>query len=308
MTNFQTLALCCAVSAATAATVTTFVDYVQLQAATPGTAQTGHLNINGTAIVGKLRAGLTSSIGALVKVSDTGAVGGVSSSSTADAIYGGNTSTSGAYAGGKFASSSTSGRGVLGTSTSTTGSTRGGLFQSASTTGVGCYGLSSATSGTGVGVTGAASSSTGIGITALNPKLGQSVELAGPHGAVNVGTGQVVKSYDSNAVETLPIAMGNITFDGTILGGTGNFTCTYDSGTKRYLFTISGETVNDTNYVTVVTGTTGSWDFFAGASSGQLAIVAYNSLGNRDTATFHFVVYKVPSGSMPPSYSGPTKN
>ncbi len=109
-----------------------FQGSVNLQATTPGTPQTGHSNITGTA--------------------KAGIMVGYSSTPTGIAF------------GGDFRSASTSGRGVLGNASATSGVTYGGLFQSFSTTGRGIAGIAVATSGFTVGGFFTTNSPTGKGI------------------------------------------------------------------------------------------------------------------------------------------------
>lgn len=113
---------------------------VDLQDTTPGVAQTGHLNISGTAIAGTVRGGH---------------------------VFGNSTLASGVVSGGDFRSVSVSGRGVTGLANGPAGTTTGGYFQSASTAGRGVYGGSTATSGTTFGGRFDVSSPGGRGVYAV---------------------------------------------------------------------------------------------------------------------------------------------
>jgi len=163
---------------------------VDLQPTTPGTAQTGNLNVSGTAKAGTIRgdhvfgnsalASGTVSGGDFRSASTSGrgvyglasaaagtTTGGMfySSSTGGRGVFGSATATSGVTFGGRFEVSSPNGRGVMGTALATTGSTSGVYGQSNSTTGFGVYGYSSATTGSGVGVYGqTAAGSGGIGV------------------------------------------------------------------------------------------------------------------------------------------------
>ncbi len=100
---------------------------VNLQAATPGTQQTGNINVSG-AIRG-------------------GTFFGESAGTATKVVSGWATSPTGFVFGGDFRSSSTDGRGVFASVTSPTGATYGGDFRSASSSGRGIFGFASATSG-----------------------------------------------------------------------------------------------------------------------------------------------------------------
>ncbi|MBL8065116.1 MAG: hypothetical protein JNM34_04570 [Chthonomonadaceae bacterium] len=166
--------------------------YVRLQSATPGTAQTGHANITGTAIAGQFIGGggglanvnanlldgldstsflqgvpnplsLTSSpLGGPVVSGSNGSTGTGSSG-----VRGASTAATGVTYGVFGTNSSTSGRGVFGESTAATGLSYGGRFESDSTTGRGVYGLANSTTGFAYGVLGQSQSSTGRGVYGL---------------------------------------------------------------------------------------------------------------------------------------------
>ena len=87
--------------------------FVNLQDTTPGVAQAGHININGTAIAGKVRVGTSIAGGALVRVDDTTGTGGVYSKSTGNGVYSESSGLIGSLIGGQFIARSTTGRGVI---------------------------------------------------------------------------------------------------------------------------------------------------------------------------------------------------
>lgn len=73
----------------------------------------------------------------------------------------------------------------------------------------------------------------GVAMRATNAGTGESVDIAGPNGAL-VATGHVKRRYKPNVVApATPIAYGVINANGIVLSGTGNFTATYDT-TKRW--------------------------------------------------------------------------
>jgi hypothetical protein len=135
-----------------------FQGSVNLQATTPGTPQTGHLNITGTAKAGVM-VGYSST--------PTGiAFGGDfrSASTGGRGVLGNASATTGATYGGLFQSFSNAGRGVAGIAQNATGNTYGGFFSSLSVAGYGVYGQATAASGTTYGVYGKALSPAGYGV------------------------------------------------------------------------------------------------------------------------------------------------
>ncbi len=140
-----------------------FAPAVELQTTTPGVAQIGHLNIDGTAKAGVLRA--SSVVGSSTAASGTVSGGEFSSVSISGrGVSAGASSSSGTTYGGYFYSASSAGKGVYGIATAASGSTNGGRFDVASPSGRGVYGYASASSGTPAGVFGQALSPTGNGV------------------------------------------------------------------------------------------------------------------------------------------------
>lgn len=135
-----------------------FQGSVQLQGTTPGTAQTGHLHITGTAKAGVFEAISTAPSGITYG-------GDFRSASTSGRGVPGNASaTTGATYGGLFQSASNGGRAVAGIAGSSTGTTYGGFFSSLSNQGRGVYGQATSASGTTYGVYGKATSPNGYGV------------------------------------------------------------------------------------------------------------------------------------------------
>lgn len=131
---------------------------VTLQPTTPGTAQTGHLNITGTAKAGAV-VGYSSTPDGIAYGGDFRSV-----STSGRGVLGNASATSGVTYGGLFQSFSTSGRGVAGIAASTSGFSVGGFFTSASTDGKGIQGSATATSGLNYGVYGSSNSPNGYGV------------------------------------------------------------------------------------------------------------------------------------------------
>lgn len=138
--------------------VAAFQGSVNLQATTPGTAQTGNLHITGTAKAGVFEA---------ISTAPTGLTYGGdfrSASSSGRGVLGNASSTTGATYGGLFQVASNAGRAVAGIAASTSGTTYGGFFSSLSNQGRGVYGQATAASGTTYGVYGKATSPAGFGV------------------------------------------------------------------------------------------------------------------------------------------------
>lgn len=169
---------------------------VELQPATPGTAQTGHANITGKLIAADLSATDATASGVAIfgfASSASGAnYGGLfkSASASGRAIRGYNTSTSGAGIGGDFQSDGPGGIALKGISTSTTGGSYGGYFSSASTTGYGVRGISAATSGANYGGFFQNASPAGNGVYGI--ASASSGGTFGVHGRVNSTVGTAV--------------------------------------------------------------------------------------------------------------------
>ncbi len=135
--------LIAAIAATVGAAATFFVDPpVNLQASTPGTAQSGHANITGKLLAGSVSATDTSLGGA--------AVTGIASSTTSS------------NHGGLFKSASPGGRGVRGYNFAATGSGIGGDFQADGTTATAVRAVAAAGSGANIGLFAKTNSATGL--------------------------------------------------------------------------------------------------------------------------------------------------
>lgn len=132
--------------------------YVNLQTSTPGSMQTGHSNISGTAksssVVAYNNAGSGQSFGGDFRVTSDEGRG----------VLGNASSATGATYGGLFQSASNGGRGVAGIASNGAGTTYGGFFSSLSSQGRGVYGQATSASGTTYGVYGKATSPNGYGV------------------------------------------------------------------------------------------------------------------------------------------------
>ncbi|MDD4052721.1 MAG: hypothetical protein PHR28_12595 [candidate division Zixibacteria bacterium] len=72
-----------------------------------------------------------------------------------------------------------------------------------------------------------------------------------------------------------PIAFGFISSDGSVISGTGNFTASWNSGTKRYEITITSQSYFYNTYTTVITPSGSPELFQTGSVSGMLLVYVY---------------------------------
>ena len=104
-----------------------------------------------------------------------------------------------------------------------------------------------------------------------------------------VPTEKAVRSYvDSHG----PIAMGNVSSQGGINSGSGNFTAAWDDTNSRYVISISGETYYYTSYITNVTPMSSGASARTSSGSGKLYVYITNSSGSPIQSYFQFITYK----------------
>ncbi len=129
---------------------------VDLQPTTPGTQQSGNINVSGTVLAGTFY--------------------GSSSGTTTKVVSGWATSPTGFVFGGDFRTNSVDGRGLFASALAKTGSTYGGDFRSASTTGRGIFGYATSTTGQAIGGDFRSDASSGTGIIGrVTSSTGQNV-------------------------------------------------------------------------------------------------------------------------------------
>jgi len=116
------------------------------------------------------------------------------------------------------------------------------------------------------------------------------------NGTVKVS--QEVNRPAQGSTDLIPVAYGSIRADGTIVSGSGNFTCTYSGTYTNYEITITGETYSNDDYTTVVTPVNAGSPVVRipvtrqTSSSGHLLVYIWNLSGNRVQSDFSFIVYK----------------
>ena len=159
--------------------------------------------------------------------------------------------------------------------------------------------------GTGGAVLGQVANGAGEGyfaVSGINSNTGNRGYLGGENeaglffGDVLVN-GNINKSYGSSSeASAAPIAYGFINSSGSVASGSGNFTCTWDSGQLKYDITIENESYFFSNYTTVITPATGSSPRVSstGSVGGKLLVYTFNPLSGyaRTQTAFQFVVYK----------------
>lgn len=101
-----------------------------------------------------------------------------------------------------------------------------------------------------------------------------------------------VSEGPANLVGTGPIAYGTISTAGAKLGGTPNWTSTYNAALQRYEITIAGESYFYTSYATVVTSMGSPRICNTDSLGGKLLIKCHDHAGNPATALVAFVTSK----------------
>lgn len=215
-------------------------NFVNLQAATPGVRQTGHLYISGTSRANQF-----------VGYSDEGtgiAYGGDfrSVSDQGRGVLGNASSPTGATYGGLFQAASTTGRGIAGIASATSGTNYGGFFSSLSTTGKGVYGQATAATGLTYGVYGKATSPDGYAIFAegnlsATGLISGNGSLLTNLNAASITTGDLADARLSSNIArraanntftgSTNTFTGNLTVDGLIAGNGQNLTNVRPAGT-----------------------------------------------------------------------------
>ncbi|MEQ1934181.1 MAG: hypothetical protein ABL962_09940 [Fimbriimonadaceae bacterium] len=206
-----------ATTAAIAGTVA-FQGSVNLQATTPGTAQTGHLNITGTAKAGAM-VGYSSTPTGQTFGGDFRAT-----STEGRGVLGNASSPTGATYGGLFQSFSNAGRGIAGIAVNSAGTTYGGFFSSLSNQGRGVYGQATSLSGLTYGVYGRAVSPGGFGVYSeghMHVDGNLSIGAPSTGDPLSVSTGSV------RAIRALATSTGGVTV-------TGHFSNASDSGVALF--------------------------------------------------------------------------
>ncbi len=273
------------------------IDFVELQPGTPGTVQTGHLNISGYILAGRIGLGVSPTI-ARVQVNESGTAQGVRSiTNTGTAVYGQATAGTGLAAGGYFTTSSVGGRAMVGDALSTTGSTVGGLFYNRSDAGVAIWGRHIKNSGAAIGVYGQTASSGGTAIVAENSSNANSAYLAGPGGSL-VSSGTLPRHFynSSTAATMVPIAYGHVSASAAVLSSDSGNVTVENIGTGQYVIDVLNYNLS-TLASTCVTATPASTlprmlTVSGSGGTGDFRINTFDVSGTAINVEFAFVVYR----------------
>ncbi|MES2795330.1 MAG: hypothetical protein V4683_05155 [Bacteroidota bacterium] len=109
------------------------------------------------------------------------------------------------------------------------------------------------------------------------------------------GTSEVNRT-STGAANMIPIAYGNVSAAGGILGGTGNFTVSKVPATNGiYEITVTGEAINSTtNYIFSAVSLSANPQFSTTYPfSGVLRVETFEIGGSNQDGTFSFVIYKL---------------
>ncbi len=279
--------------------------FVNLQDSTPGSVQTGHINISGYVLANRIGLGVSPTI-AKVQVNETGSAQGVRSiTNSGTAVYGQATAGTGLAAGGYFTTSSVGGRAMVGDALSTTGSTVGGLFYNRSQAGVAIWGRHINVAGDSIGVFGQTGSPTGTGVLAENTNTGDRASLAGANGSLYTQGTLPKHEYTTGISATMvPIAYGNVGLTGTVFDiGTGNWTVT-KAATGTYDIDVIGVSSFVSTYIVVANSDQNAGDEFMAwneePSTGDVRLLNWNvTSGALADSAFSFVIYRQSSFNPP---------
>lgn len=232
------------------------VEFVELQPATPGTKQTGHINISGNIIANKIGLGVTSPTQKL-HILDTTTTGAIQAISKGTALIARSTGQGGGAFGGLFQADGPFGFGIYGLALSGSGNTSGGIFESRSVAGTGVRGFHNAVGDTsGVGVEGETASATGIGVRALNTvSTGSGIALYAEAKSGDDGHASIVAVNTNTSAwgRALHAIGGGTTGDGIFVEANGGGTATYagkfftDGSTGRGIYAVATDGAG-TNY------------------------------------------------------------
>lgn len=265
--------------------------FVNLQDATPGTAQTGHINIDGTGRFGSVGVG-TAPANARVQVNETGTLQGVRAATNSGiGVFGTSTSNNG----GLFVTKGNS-NAVVGDAQSTTGITAGGVFYNRSSNGVGVWGRQIKADGTGIGVRGSTASATGSAAFFQNENTSSSARIAGPDGSLLTNGPLPKHQYTpTTSAEMVPIAWGVVLGSGATFGvGSNNWTATRTAA-GQYTITVTDFTLANTARAIIAIPIQESGDESASSGDSTQGVRIYSHAANSlvDSA-FRFVLFGTP--------------
>lgn len=270
-----------------AGTSTALVDFVTLQPATPGTKETGNINVSGTVLASKIIVGgnlntSTSTVTGYAPVSGSTGVQGLAynfgmrgqSIATSGLTYGGyfdtasaggfgtwakNKATTGIAIGAQFETDSTSGIGIRAIANPSTGNGVGGYFISNGENGTaGYFTATSNGGGTAIGVEAYSNGAVGRGVKAQAYQGGwfQSISGFGCVGVVSANSGA---NYGLYGQSTSPDGYGVFSAGNTGSSGTKSFRIDHPSDPEhKYLLHYSTESPTPQNFYSGNVTTDGS--------------------------------------------------
>jgi hypothetical protein len=104
----------------------------------------------------------------------------------------------------------------------------------------------------------------------------------------------------TGTADLLPVAMGFVSENGTIISGTGNFSIAPEETNGLKEISIAGHNYTSASYITVIScvsdagmGPSASYGVSQQAANGKLRVWTFMSNGNANRCTFQFVVYKL---------------
>lgn len=284
---------------------------VELQPTSPGTIQSGNINISGVAKAGAV-VGYSST--------PTGIAFGGDFRSVSDqgrGILGNASSPTGATYGGLFQAASNAGRAVAGIASATAGTTYGGFFSSASSIGRGVYGQATSASGLNFGVYGKSASPDGYGVYSDGNFLATGTIFGNGNGLINLKAGTLVGTIPS---DSLPNVVARIDQE-NVFGEANRFSenVRMGSGVASPPADLSVNSVSNTGsgLVNVLNGTAphggfanGTYGVFSQAESTDIFCVGLLASGratngsaygvfasSEGTGTFAYGIYSTVAGS-----------
>ena len=160
----------------------------------------------------------------------------------------------------------------------------------------------------GSGVIAESQNAQGTGLMARNLSTGASVTMAGPNGAVHT-SGHYVKRFTGGTdANATPLAFGIVTSTGTVADGTGNFTVNR-AAAGTYDVTVTGETYSNSTHVITITPVSSSPLVFGvvNPGGGAFRVRIWNLSSVLTDAQFQFTVWTKDPQEPNDGYIPPTK-
>ena len=297
--NIQTVLASVTASAVTSGVV--LAGFVNLQDTTPGTPQTGHINVTGTVRAGAVGVGVAPT-SHRVQVTSTGAQGALrGDSTTAAAVLGVSDAT-----GGNFIAKGANGRGLVGDSQASTGNGFGGVFATRTTGGgAGAFARAIGANNTSTGLIAENTAATGKALVARNTANNNTLE-AGTSNDSLLASGAVprYRYTPTTPASMVPIAYGNVFSDASISTGSANFTVT-NPAVGSYEINIQG--LDDQIFSMIILATPQESDgsefcSYTLANNGEVKIQVFDAVTNAlINSAFSFVIFRTTGFTASPA-------